>query len=226
MIRSATALVAIGGLAIPAHMLAAAEIEIKAQGPVVELSIFESVTVAPDIATIGAGVTTEAPTAVIAMRQNAAAMQAVIARIKASGVADKDIQTTGINLNARYDYDQSTRRQVFRGYQASNRVDVILRKSDATGTVLDALVAARKRAIERAQAQVREYATLLGYEGAKVLAIGEAIEGQGPMPLVKMSRSDAIQLTASAPVEPGMVSAGVTITIKYELTKAEPATAG
>lgn len=36
-------------------------------------------------------------------------MQRVIARIKALGVADKDIQTTVINLNAMYDYDQDAR---------------------------------------------------------------------------------------------------------------------
>ncbi|MDZ4139515.1 MAG: SIMPL domain-containing protein, partial [Erythrobacter sp.] len=201
MIRPAMTMLAASALAITAHSLAAAEIAISADGPVVELNVFESVLVAPDIATIGAGVTSEAPTATEALRQNSTEMQKAIARIKALGVADKDIQTTGINLNAMYDYNQEARRQVFRGYQASNRVSVILRKIDDAGKVLDALVAAgatdlngpsfsiendedakdtaRKRAIERAQARVQAYADLFGYDGAKVLAIAESIEGRG-----------------------------------------------
>lgn len=242
MIRPVLALaVAASALALPAAGLAAAEIEPKTTGPVVELSVFESVSVAPDIATIGAGVTTEAPTATEALRQNSAEMAKVIARLKALGIADKDIQTTGINLNARYDYDQSTQRQVFRGYQASNRVSVILRKIEDTGKVLDALVAAgandlngpafsiendeaakdaaRKRAIERAQARVQAYADMFGYDGAKVLSISESIEGRGPMPEMAMMKASDGMVAAAPPVQPGMVSTGIAMSFKFELVK-------
>ncbi len=240
MIRPAIAVLAASVLSLPVNGLAAAEIEIEATGPVVELSVFESVSVAPDLATIGAGVTTEAPTATAALQLNSVEMQKVIARIKALGVADKDIQTTGINLNAQYDYNQETQRPVFRGYQASNRVSVILRKIDDTGRVLDALVAAgatdlngpsfsidndepakdaaRKRAIERAQARADAYADLLGYDGVKVLAIAENIEGRGTIPEAALLRTTSVD-AAAPPVQPGMVSAGINITIKYELVK-------
>jgi uncharacterized protein len=241
MIRPAIALLAASALSIPAHTLAAAEIEIEASGPVVELNVFESVSVAPDIATIGAGVTSEAPTATAALQQNSAEMTKVIARIKALGVAEKDIQTTGINLNAMYDYNQETQRQVFRGYQVSNRVSVTLRKIEDTGRVLDALVAAgandlngpsfsienddaakdsaRKRAFERAQAQAKAYADMLGYDNAVVLAIAENIEARGPMPQMAEMRMNAAKADAPPPVQPGMVSTGISITIKYELVK-------
>lgn len=241
MIRPAFALLAASALALPAASLAAADVALKADGPVVELSVFESVSVAPDIATIGAGVTTEAPTATEALRQNSAEMTRVVARLKALGIADKDIQTTGINLNARYDYDQASQRTVFRGYQASNRVSVILRKIDRAGEVLDALVAAgandlsgpsfsiendeaakdaaRKRAIERAQARVKAYAEMFGYDGARVLYISESIEGRGPMPEMAMMKvSDGI-VAAAPPVQPGMVSTGISMSFKFELVK-------
>lgn len=239
MIKPLTLSVAAAALTAPAIAAAAPQIDIAATGPVVELSVFESVDVAPDLATIGAGVTTEAPTATEALRQNSAEMQKVIARIKASGVAEKDIQTTGINLNARYDYDQQTQRQVFRGYQASNRVNVILRKIDNTGRVLDALVqagatdlsgpsfsidddtaakdAARKRAVERANAQAKAYAAMLGYQNVRVLSISEAMQGMGPMPMPFAKSRDAIEVTASAPVQPGMVQTGVNVAITYEM---------
>jgi len=170
-----SAALAAGALAIPAAPLHAASVEIEAEGPVIELNVYESITAEPDIVTVGAGVTTDAPTAVEAMRQNAQAMTRVIDRIKALGVDEKDIQTTGINLSARYDYDRENREQVFRGYTVSNRVSVKLRDIEGTGEALDALVAAgatdisgpnfgleddaaakdeaRKRAIERAGAR-------------------------------------------------------------------------
>jgi uncharacterized protein YggE len=242
MIRPAFALLAASALALPAASLAAAEVALKADGPVVELGVYESVSVAPDIATIGAGVTTEAPSATEALRQNSAEMAKVIARLKALGIAEQDIQTTGINLNARYDYDQANQRSVFRGYQASNRVSVILRKIERAGEVLDALVAAgandlngpsfsiendeaakdaaRKRAIERAQARVQDYADMFGYDSAKVLSISENIEGRGPMPEMAMMKvSDGMVAAAPPPVQPGMVSTGIFMSFKFELVK-------
>ncbi|MFN4019860.1 MAG: SIMPL domain-containing protein [Erythrobacter sp.] len=241
MIRPALALAAASALAFPAAGLAAAEIALKTDGPVVELSVFESVSVAPDIATIGAGVTSEAATATEALRQNSGEMAKVIARLKALGIADKDIQTTGINLNARYDYDQASQRTVFRGYQAANRISIILRKIEDTGKVLDALVAAgandlngpsfsiendeaakdaaRKRAIERAQARVKAYAEMFGYDGAKVLWISESIEGRGPMPEMAMMKANDGMVAAAPPVQPGMVSTGIAMSFKFELVK-------
>ncbi|RNJ61845.1 MAG: DUF541 domain-containing protein [Porphyrobacter sp. IPPAS B-1204] len=246
MLKPALALIAASALTLPAAAFAA-NVEIDAAGPVVELSVYESIDVAPDTATIGAGVTTEAATATEALRQNSAEMQTVIARIKALGVAEKDIQTTGINLNARYDYDQQTQRQVFRGYMASNRVSVILRKIDDTGRVLDALVAAgandlngpsfsidddtaakdeaRKRAVARAGAQAKAYAMMLGYDGVKVLAINESIAGNGPMPEMAKGRGMLAMAADAAPVQPGMVQAGVNIAITYELTNSNAAPA-
>jgi uncharacterized protein YggE len=240
MKRLALAALLAAPLAMPSA-LSAQQVEIEATGPVIELSVYESISAEPDIVTIGAGVSTEAPTAVEAMRQNAADMSRVIERIKALGVAEKDIQTTGINLNARYDYDRPNQRQVFRGYQVSNRVSVKLREVAETGEVLDALVAAgatdlsgpdfsieddtaakdaaRESAVKRAQERAEAYAKLFGYTGVRILSVGEAIQGRAPQPEMKMRAvpEDAIMVSGS-PVQPGMVSTGVNITVKYEMT--------
>ena len=227
---------ALAAIAAPAS---AAEVQIQASGPVIELSVNETVKAKPDIATISAGVTSEAPTAVEAMRQNAAEMDAVIKRIKALGIAEDDIQTTGIDLGARYDYDRDTQKQVFRGYSASNRVSVILRKVSDTGRVLDSLVAAgatdlggpqfsidddtaakaqaRKAAMDRAQGQAMEYATWAGYTGVRLLEISEAISGNQPMPM--MQRAMMAEEAAATPVQPGLVGTGVNLTVKYEMTR-------
>ena len=238
MNRYAIALLASATLASPA---AAAEVQIQATGPVVELSVSETVDSRPDIATVYAGVSTRAQTAVAAMQQNAQKMTAVVARIKALGVAEDDIQTSGINLSPQYDYNQATQSQVFRGYVASNRVSVKLRKVADTGRALDALVAAgandiggpdfsvdddtsyraeaRRNALTRAQAQAVEYARLAGYSGARLLEIDESVSGaQPPMPLMRAYKDEVAQ-AASTPVQPGVVGTVVNVTVKYELTR-------
>lgn len=236
MKRYAFALLASTLVAAPA---AAAEVQIQATGPVVELSVSETVKSRPDIAEVSAGVSTRAPTAVAAMQQNAQAMTAVVARLKALGIAEDDIQTAGISLNPQYDYNSNTQSQVFRGYVASNRVSVKLRQVANTGTVLDALVAAgandiggpvfsvdddsaqrdeaRRNALQRAQAQASEYARLSGYTGVRLLEISESLAGfQPPMPYaVKLEAAQA----ASTPVQPGLVGTVVNLTVKYELTR-------
>lgn len=236
MIRVALPLLAAAAFAAPA---AAAEVQLAATGPVVELTVDESVEAAPDIATVSAGVTTQASTAVEAMRANATAMNAVVARIRSLGVAERDIQTSGISLGAMYDYNQQTQRQVFRGYQASNRVSVKLRRIERTGEVLDALVAAgatdlggpewsidddtaaraqaRKAAFDKARAQALEYARMAGYSGLKLLEINESVAARQPIPMFRAVAEQAA--AAPTPVQPGMVQTGVAVTVKYEMTR-------
>jgi hypothetical protein len=227
---------AAAALAVPAH----AEVQVAAQGPVVELSVTETVNARPDLAEVSAGVTTDAPTAVEAMRLNAAEMTRVIQRIRALGIDADDVQTSGINLGARYDYDQGTQRQVFRGYQASNRVSVTLREVDEVGGVLDALVAAgatdiggpnfslendaaakaqaRQAAVRKAEEMARQYAQWSGYTGVRVLKISEALYRNPPMPMLRMEAA-ADAAGSRTPVAPGVVGSSVTVAVTYEMTR-------
>lgn len=238
MIRYSIPAFASLGLATTAQ---AAEIQIAVTGPVVELSVIEQVEAEPDLVNVSAGVTTDAPTAVEALRLNSVEMRKVIDRLKALGVAERDIQTTGINLNARYDYDQRQQRQIFRGYQASNRVSVTLRDIDETGKVLDALVVAgatdlngpsfsldddtsakaqaRASAMTRGRAQALEYARMAGYSDIRLLEVNETITGyNGPMPQMRaVTTVDVAE--QSAPVQPGLIGTSVNITVKYEMTR-------
>ncbi|HEU4651396.1 MAG TPA: SIMPL domain-containing protein [Croceibacterium sp.] len=235
MRRSVLPLLAASFLAMPAT----ATVQVTSAGPVVELTVNEQVEAEPDQVTVSAGVTTQARTAVEAMRANATQMTAVVDRIKALGVPERDIQTTGINLGAMFDYDQASRRQVFRGYQVSNRVSVKLRDIERTGEVLDALVAAgatdlggpdwsiaddsaaraqaRRTALETARAQALEHARAAGFSDVRLLEISEAIASQPPMPMFRAVRAEAAD--AATPVQPGMIQAGVTLRVTYEMTR-------
>ena len=239
----ASAVLAAASAMLPIPMAQAAEVSIAATNPVVELGIYEQVKVEPDIATIGAGVESMAPTAVEALRRNAAEMQRVVDLIKALGIEPRDIQTTQISLNAQYDYNQASGRPVFRGYQASNQVSVTLRRIERTGEVLDALVSAgatniygpnfsidgdtaakdeaRKRALERGLAQARDYARAAGYSDVRLLQVSETVLGQGG-PIMRDAMK-AISAEAApqalAPVEPGVVATGVSIQLTYEMVR-------
>jgi hypothetical protein len=227
-------------LAMVPAAASAAEVQIQATGPVVELAVTESVSTAPDMANLDAGVTTFASTAVESMQQNAAAMTAVIDRIEALGIDRDDIQTSGINLGAEYEYDEATRSQRFRGYRVTNRVNVKLRDVDQTGAVLDALVAAgatdlggvsfaiddpaaaqeqaRTTAVETANERALNYARMAGYSGVRLLEISEMTGPSFPQPMfraVSLQSADA----ASTPVRPGQVEASVTVTVKFEMTR-------
>ncbi len=238
MTRFALPLIAVASLAAAAPATAA-EVQIAAQGPVVELTVTETVKAKPDIATVGAGVTSQAQTAVEAMRLNAQAMDKVIQRIKAMGIEPNDIQTVGINLGAQYDYDQARRQQVFRGYQASNRVSVTLREVKKVGAVLDALVAAgatdingpdfsldddsgprsqaRKAAFDAARDRANEYARWTGYTGVRLLEVSESVSSSRPIPLAA-PRAEFADAKAT-PIEPGQVGTEVNLTVKYEMTR-------
>lgn len=113
----------------------------------------------PDIALFSAGVVTQARTASEAMADNSRKMDQVVTALKRAGIADRDIQTSAINLSPVYsnpERDAQIRarqtgqpyippppeEQIQRiiGYQARNTVQVRVRDLANMGRVIDALV--------------------------------------------------------------------------------------
>jgi uncharacterized protein len=231
---------AMAAMAMMPTAASAAEVQIQATGPVIELAVTESVSTDPDLVNLDAGVTTFAATAVASMRQNATAMTAVIDRIEALGIDRDDIQTSGISLNAEYEWDEATRSQRFRGYRVSNRVNVKLRDVDQTGQVLDELVAAgatdlggisfgiddptaaqeqaRTAAVESANQRAMAYARMAGYTGVRLLEISEMTAPSFPQPMFRTAELQSAD-AASTPVRPGQVDASVTVGVKFEMTR-------
>src|SRR5688500_8753486 len=77
----------------------------------------------PDIVRINAGVMTQAPTASEAIRANAEQMRTMRAALRQAGVAERDIQTSSINLQPQWRHVENQPAQ-FTGYQAHNAVNV------------------------------------------------------------------------------------------------------
>src|SRR5690606_30642834 len=131
------------GVVAPAALAQAAPpaAESMFRATTLNLSAYGETKVAPDMATITLGVTTEAPTAAAAMQANAAQMSRVIAALKKAGLADRDIQTSQLNLSPQYRYEQNEAPKLV-GYQASNQVTLTVRDLGRLGQVVDATVAA------------------------------------------------------------------------------------
>ncbi|MEI9964791.1 MAG: SIMPL domain-containing protein [Caulobacteraceae bacterium] len=203
------------------------------------LSASGEVKAAPDMATISLGVQSQQPTAAEAMADNARQMGQVIAALKKAGIDAKDIQTSGLNLNAQYDYEQNKPPRLT-GYQASNQVSVTVYDLARLGQTLDAMVAvganqingisfglkdaraaedaARLKAVQALQAKAQLYAGATGYRIGRLVSLGE---GTGyvspPQPLPVMAfRAEA---KASTPVEAGQLDVRIDVTGLYELTK-------
>jgi len=207
--------------------------------PSVNLSATGEVKVAPDMATITFGVVTEAATAREAMAQNAAQMTQVAAALRRAGLAERDIQTSGLNLQAQYDY-QENQPPKLRGYQATNRVTVNIHDLTKVGGTADAVVAAgvnqidgisfglkdpkaaedeaRRQAVTALQSKARLYAEALGVNLGGIRSLNEGGGYQPPQPMPMMFARAAMSDSAgSTPVSGGELSVKIDITGVYDL---------
>ncbi|HET6784276.1 MAG TPA: SIMPL domain-containing protein, partial [Pseudoxanthomonas sp.] len=82
---------ALGATAMTAHAQNAAGYAVPTDGTLLSVSANAEASRVPDVATISAGVVTQAVDGNAAMRQNAEQMAKVMAAIKAAGIAEKDI---------------------------------------------------------------------------------------------------------------------------------------
>ena len=209
--------------------------------PSLNLSAYGEVKAAPDMATITFGVQTEAVTAQEAMRDNAAQMTRVVAALRRAGIAERDIQTSGLNLSAQYDYVQNEPPKL-RGYQAVNRVTVVINDLTKVGTTADAVVAAgvnqidgisfglkdptaaenqaRQLAVRNLQAKAQLYAQSLNVQlsGIRNLTEGGGYAPQPPMPMFA-ARAMSMDRAESTPVAAGELTVRIDITGVYDIAR-------
>lgn len=180
--------------------------------------------VAPDLATVGLGVTTQAPTAAQAMADNAARQTQVIEALKAQGVAAEDLQTQGLSL-----YPVQTQAEgkppTITGYQAQNIVSVRVRDLTRLGPLLDAMVGAgatdvqgvsfsreddsaaldeaRTAAVTDARRRAEVMAAAAGMALGPLVTLAEGGMQNGPVPMMAMARDSAYG--GATPVETGQL---------------------
>lgn len=231
----ATAL-ALGGTAMTASAQNTAQ-AVPADGTLLSVSAQAEARRVPDVATVSTGVVTRAADANAAMRANAEQMDKVMAAIRAAGIAERDTQTTGVNLNPDYRYEEN-KAPVITGYQASNNVSIKVRDISKLGKVLDALAAAganqingpsfeidepeavydeaRQAALKKAQTRAEMYAKSLGLRVRRIVSISEGggFRPPVPMPMMAMARGKAEADTA---ISPGETALSANLDVVFEL---------
>ncbi len=211
---------------------------IPADGTLLSVSASADAKRVPDVANMSTGVVTQAADANAAMRANAVQMDKVMAAIRAAGIAERDIQTSGINLNPQYNYRDNAPPTIT-GYQASNTVSITVRDLSRLGKVLDALVEqganqvngpsfevdkpddaydeARVGALRKAQARATTYAEALGLKVRRIVSISEGGSSMPrPVPMLRAMAADA-GMTKETSVSPGETTLSVNIEVVFEL---------
>jgi len=158
----------------------------------------------PDIAQVVLGVTTpRKATAAEALKDNSTKVNAVIAKIKAAGVEDKDIKTTSFSLSPSYDYIQASGRNEIKGYEVNQSVTIKIRNLDKIGSIIEQATSvganqvgginftiddqenikaiARAEAVTKAKAKAKEMEKLTGIDLGKIVSVYEDAYVPGPV---------------------------------------------
>lgn len=191
----------------------------------------------PDMAVITVGVGARAKQASEALDLTSVAMTDMIEALQAAGIADRDIQTSGVSLRPLHDRKSSgSYAEPPDGFEASNRLVVRVRNLAATGEILDVLVRekganridnirftlsdpvplqdeARRAAVADALARANLYAESAGVTLGQVLSIDEHGSG-GPVPMEDAAFASA---RAAVPVAAGELQVTQSVTIRYQI---------
>lgn len=193
----------------------------------------------PDQASVSAGVVTQASTAGDAMNQNARKMTAAFNALKAAGIRDRDIMTSQMSLQPKYDYQNRQAPKIV-GYEVRNTVSARTDDLNNVGAMLDALVRAgantingvefsikntqaakhkaRLDAIAEARAKADSMAKAAGVRLGHILEIRENTNNYNPRPQMMMARG-AVMDEASTPIAAGEQTLSVTVNITYALVQ-------
>jgi uncharacterized protein YggE len=193
----------------------------------------------PDIAEIMLGVEAQAATVAQAQAQANQAMDSVVAALKASGIAEEDIQTQYYSIYevTRWDYDKDE--SVITAYRVTNTVTATVRDIEEVGGVIDAVVVAggdyiringinfsvedpdvyyaqaREQAITYAKAKAEQMAGLAGVTLGNIFYITESSYSSGNY--IDVRTVAAAPEGGSTPISAGQLEITTTVTIAYNI---------
>ncbi|KAF0117691.1 MAG: hypothetical protein FD163_223 [Hyphomonadaceae bacterium] len=165
------------------------------RGTIVTIAVNGTAKMTPDIAEVTGGIEGKGVTAKEALDKQATKMSAIIASLRALGIAANDITTQQVNLNPNYSWTQKGGQRIV-GYQVNNIIKVKIRDTNKVSQVLDAMVGdgsnridgvefktenkdapaqlARADAMTKAAARADAYATAAGLRVHKIISIQES----------------------------------------------------
>ena len=204
----------------------------------IQVSATGTANMAPDMATVSAGVVTQGKTAREAMFGNATKMTRVFEELEAAGIETKFITTSQLSLQPKYNY-QNRQSPKIDGYEARNTVSAKTYDLDTVGAMLDALVKAgvnningvqfsikdskaakdkaREDAIRDARAKAESMAAAAGVKLGKLKSLSESGGMSRPQPVAYAM--EARSASVSTPVSAGEQAISVTVNMSYGIVE-------
>jgi len=194
----------------------------------------------PDTLRLDLSVVVTAPSVSEALAKANGSADAVQKSLLASGVAKKDLQTSGLNISPDYAYSNNGTPRL-KGYQVSESVSAKLRDlgraGDAIGKAVGAggnavrvngisldledtgalVSAARDKAFAEARAKAQQYAKAAGRTLGDVLSIAENVANPSPIPMPYAAAAGAPVDMAKVPIQPGSQAVSVTVTVVFAM---------
>lgn len=198
-----------------------------------------SVSTAPDRAIVTAGVVSEGKTAREAMMGNATLMTSVFEELETAGIKRKNITTSQLSLQPRYDYRERNAPKIS-GYEARNTITAKSEDLETVGAMLDALVRAgvnningvqfslsdpkaamalaRENAIKDAREKAEAMANAAGVKLGPLLDLNENNFSSNPQPMMMSARMEMASDSVT-PISAGEQSLQVTVNLTYAISE-------
>jgi uncharacterized protein YggE len=224
-----------GALLLAAPVLAQSA---PVQPPQIVVSATGEERIVPDRARISIGVQTQALTAAEAAAANDRLQRAVIDTLKALGITNEQLSTTGYNVYPDQQYDEVNKRSRIVGYNVQNTLVVEVRRIAQVGAVLDAALSkganlissltfyaseieAPKRramasAVERARADAEALARAAGGRLGPLLELTSFTNPIQPLANVRMSAARAEMADAQAAISEGSQLVFANVTARWQ----------
>jgi uncharacterized protein YggE len=167
-------------------------------------------------------------------------MHAVLATLDRLGVRRADVQTTGLQMNAVYDYHAYSP-PTLRGYHVSESAQVLVRDLTKGGRAVTAVVRtggndvrvsglglrisdpdsvlarSRAAAVREATAKAKQYADATGQTLGSVVSLREVRASAPPPTPVSFDRAAALHSAQALPIRAGRDKLAVTVRIEWSL---------
>lgn len=216
--------------------------EHKGKEPVIVVSGSGDASVAPDLAVVTLSVAETRKTAREALDVTNGSMAKVIEALKKEGIAARDLQTSGLSIQAQYIYpendDGAPKPPVLTGYAVSNSLTIRIRDIAKVGGVIDQAVTlgvnqggdirftnedpsktvstARTEAVKDAIEKAKTLADAAGVKLGRILEISESTSADEPRPLTAMRMSKEAA-DGAVPVEAGENSYAVNVNVTFAI---------
>lgn len=193
------------------------------------------VAVEPDVADLRLGVSLSRPTVEAARADAARIMGAILAAVDGAAVARRDVRTSLLSVQPRYDY-RDGRAPTLTGYELANVVEVTVRDLAKLGEVVDRTLEAGATSMDSLTFRVADPApaerearvlamdaargradVLAEAAGLAIVGVSDIVEGTPARPPIPFAKAERMALAAdvATPVEAGSLEVAVTVTVTY-----------